>query len=60
MIWGELSISKMGELDIGVNRLDTVLPAKLYAEDELKIQQKALRSRENTLYLRALLLLLSQ
>ena len=31
----------MGELDVGVTRLDTVLPAKLYAEDKLKIQQKS-------------------
>ena len=25
---------------IGVNRLDTVLPVKLYTKDELKIRQK--------------------
>ena len=41
MIWGKLSISKMGELDIGVNLLDIVLPAKLYPEEELKIRQKS-------------------
>ena len=41
LIWGELSISKTGELDIRVNRLDTVLASKVYAEDELKIQQKS-------------------
>ena len=41
LIWGELFISNMGELDTGVNRLDTILPAKLYAEDELKLRQKS-------------------
>ena len=31
----------MGELDTGVNSLDTILPAKLYPEDELKIREKS-------------------
>ena len=37
LILGELSIFKMGGLDIGVNCLDIVFTAKLYGEDELKI-----------------------